>query len=108
MKGDYTKNRKKFINHLKRLLPRGPDATSIQHYNIDKNVQNFIGHTRLSIVDPYHGDQPFFGTSKNSCSITNGEIYNHKEVANLKFIIEFFKFFKLLLFFIFPTPLNST
>eukprot|EP00340_Litonotus_pictus_P009711 CAMPEP_0170520394 /NCGR_PEP_ID=MMETSP0209-20121228/5692_1 /TAXON_ID=665100 ORGANISM="Litonotus pictus, Strain P1" /NCGR_SAMPLE_ID=MMETSP0209 /ASSEMBLY_ACC=CAM_ASM_000301 /LENGTH=552 /DNA_ID=CAMNT_0010806667 /DNA_START=8 /DNA_END=1666 /DNA_ORIENTATION=+ len=61
---------------LKRLLPRGPDATGLTHYEIN-GAHCFIGHQRLSVVDPFHGDQPFFGQHKKTASITNGEIYNH-------------------------------
>ena len=80
IKGDYARCRKQVIKMIKRLQARGPDATGIKHYCMGGNVHHFIGHQRLSIVDPFHGDQPFYGNYKKTCSVTNGEIYNHLEV----------------------------
>jgi asparagine synthase (glutamine-hydrolysing) len=80
IKGDYARIRKQVVKMLKRLQHRGPDATGIKHISIENNVHHFIGHQRLSIVDPFNGDQPFYGQYKKSCSVTNGEIYNHMEV----------------------------
>lgn len=64
-----------FEEHLSRLNHRGPDASGhIQTENA------YIGHTRLSIVDPESGAQPF-QTDKGTILTVNGEIYNH-EVLN--------------------------
>lgn len=83
IKGDYARVRKQIIKMLKRLQNRGPDATGVVHYCSGDNVHNFIGHQRLSIVDPFHGDQPFYGQYKKTCSVTNGEIYNHMKVRKI-------------------------
>lgn len=80
IKGDYITVRKKVVKMIKRLQPRGPDATGLKHYQIG-DYHFFIGHQRLSVVDPFHGDQPFYGKYKKTCSVTNGEIYNHVEVS---------------------------
>jgi asparagine synthase (glutamine-hydrolysing) len=79
LEGDYVTIRKQVIKMLKRLLPRGPDYTGLRYYNFN-GKHCFIGHQRLSIVDPFNGDQPFYGQNKNTCSITNGEIYNHEKI----------------------------
>lgn len=83
IKGDYTRVRKQIVNMLKRLQHRGPDATGIVHFESGENVHNFLCHQRLSIVDPFKGDQPFFGQSKKVCVVANGEIYNHMEVSKI-------------------------
>lgn len=77
VKGDYNELKKRVLKLLKRLLPRGPDATGFKHYEVD-GYHHFICHQRLSIVDPFGGDQPFYGQIKKTCSVTNGEIYNHE------------------------------
>lgn len=80
IKGEYSRIRKTIVRLIKRLQPRGPDATGLTYYPAgDKHC--FIGHQRLSIVDPFHGDQPFYGQYNSTCNVTNGEIYNHKEVS---------------------------
>ena len=81
IKGEYSRIRKRIIKMIKRLQPRGPDATGLKYYSAG-DTHCFIGHQRLSIVDPFHGDQPFYGQKFKTCSVTNGEIYNHKEVRH--------------------------
>jgi asparagine synthase (glutamine-hydrolysing) len=80
IKGDYFRVRKQIIKMLKRLQNRGPDATGVAHFQVGENTHHFICHQRLSIVDPFHGDQPFYGQSKKVCCVANGEIYNHMKV----------------------------
>jgi asparagine synthase (glutamine-hydrolysing) len=80
IKGDYARVRKQIVKMIKRLQNRGPDATGIKHVCLGDNLHHFIGHQRLSIVDPFNGDQPFYGQFKNTISVTNGEIYNHMQV----------------------------
>jgi asparagine synthase (glutamine-hydrolysing) len=80
IRGD-EKNARQFTNKLlKRLLHRGPDATGMSHFKINDKLHHFLCHQRLSIVDPYNGDQPLYGEDKNICCVANGEIYNHFEV----------------------------
>lgn len=55
---------------------RGPDASG---YFIDGNIA--LGHTRLSIVDIEHGEQPMHSLRKHQVISYNGEIYNYKEIA---------------------------
>ena len=71
------------INHQKydleaiknSLYHRGPDEQSIF---IDKNIA--LIHTRLSIQDISHGQQPFHFSDYTI--VFNGEIYNHLELRN--------------------------
>lgn len=77
--GEYSRLRKQVVKMIKRLQPRGPDATGLQHYEVD-GKHCFIGHQRLSVVDPFHGDQPFYGQYHKTISVTNGEIYNHMDL----------------------------
>ena len=56
-----------------RLMHRGPDDMGV---HVGENF--WMGHTRLSIVDPKNGHQPLTDQSKTSFVVANGEIYNHK------------------------------
>lgn len=96
IRGEYFIVRKQIIKMIKRLQNRGPDATGIAHFQVDENTHHFLGHQRLSIVDPYHGDQPFYGQSKNVCCVANGEIYNHFKVIFVIHDKSFFEFFLIL------------
>lgn len=83
IKGNYARVRGIVMKMLKRILHRGPDSTGVSHYHDDDNIHHFICHQRLSIVDPFKGDQPFFSGKENHiCGVANGEIYNHPEVNN--------------------------
>jgi len=65
-----------YIDNIKQsLYHRGPDAQSHYKYN---NLS--LIHTRLSIQDIEHGDQPF--VIGDYVIIFNGEIYNHLELRN--------------------------
>jgi asparagine synthase (glutamine-hydrolysing) len=108
IKGDYVRIRKQIIKMLKRLQPRGPDATGVAHFQVGENIHHFLCHQRLSIVDPFHGDQPFFGQSKKVCCVANGEIYNHFQV-NYRNNNEtlFFFLFQTLILIIFEIIINN-
>ena len=58
------------------LRHRGPDWSGI--YNNDHAI---LVHERLSIVDTEHGAQPLYNQDKSNILAVNGEIYNHKELA---------------------------
>jgi asparagine synthase (glutamine-hydrolysing) len=60
--------------HLSMLTHRGPDATGLSVLT-NKDGTHYLGHTRLSIVDPESGAQPF-ETPRGSILAVNGEIYN--------------------------------
>ena len=59
----------------KALYHRGPDEQSSYNY---KNIE--LIHTRLSIQDISHGQQPFH--FENYSIVFNGEIYNHLELRD--------------------------
>ena len=60
---------KKTINH------RGPNDDGIW---FDKNINLYLGHQRLSILDlSISGSQPMHSSSKRYVIVYNGEIYNH-------------------------------
>ena len=67
---------------------RGPDDTN---YFFDKEKRIFIGHNRLSIMDPEFGRQPLTSDDKKIIIAYNGEIYNQFELRkeinnhNIKF-----------------------
>ena len=56
---------------------RGPDETN---YHIDRNRKIFVGHNRLSIMDPEYGRQPLLSDDKEIIVAYNGEIYNQFEL----------------------------
>jgi asparagine synthase (glutamine-hydrolysing) len=71
-----------FINSLKKLKHRGPDAE--QSIQIDLDFGKILfGHVRLSIIDlSKAGNQPMFSVDKKLIIIFNGEIYNYKEIKS--------------------------
>ena len=64
----------KVRHHLAMLNHRGPDSSGLSTMT-NKQGTHYLGHTRLSIVDPESGAQPF-ETSGGSILAVNGEIYN--------------------------------
>ena len=67
-------------NH-KKIKHRGPDWEG-EYYGDNC----FLAHHRLSIIDPYGGNQPLLYKSprnnKNLILCVNGEIYNYKQIKN--------------------------
>ena len=65
---------------LKALYHRGPDK---QDKYCDADV--LLGHTRLSIIDTEHGDQPmmFLLDDREFIIVYNGEIYNFKNLREI-------------------------
>lgn len=70
----------KITKPLKALYHRGPDKQ-------DKycNEDILLGHTRLSIIDTEHGDQPmkFLLDGREFIIVYNGEIYNFKNLREI-------------------------
>ena len=64
-----------FEKATKSLFHRGPDAQTSFNY---KNLR--LVHTRLSIQDIDHGNQPM--TIGDFVIVFNGEIYNHLELRH--------------------------
>lgn len=56
---------------------RGPDD---EGYFADENV--VLGHRRLSIIDLSGGHQPIFNEDATVAVVFNGEIFNHRDIAN--------------------------
>ena len=69
--------RPKALEYSRLLRHRGPDWSGI--YNNDHAI---LVHERLSIVDTEHGAQPLYNSDKSKILAVNGEIYNHKALAN--------------------------
>jgi asparagine synthase (glutamine-hydrolysing) len=63
---------------LLRLDHRGPDDS--RHHR-DPNKDISVGHTRLAIIDPDHGAQPFVDAT-GAVAVSNGEIYNHAHLRD--------------------------
>jgi asparagine synthase (glutamine-hydrolysing) len=82
-KGDYHKLRNTVRSLMKRIRHRGPDDTGLEYYESKSGRHNFIGHERLSIVDPLEGHQPIKTNDKMVCVAANCEIYNHIELREL-------------------------
>ncbi|MFQ5528120.1 MAG: asparagine synthase-related protein, partial [Thermoanaerobaculia bacterium] len=58
------------------LAHRGPDAAGI----VDLEGVGTLGHRRLAIIDPDGGDQPIANEDRSKTIITNGEIYNFRQL----------------------------
>lgn len=69
--------RPKALEYSRLLRHRGPDWSGI--YNNDNAI---LVHERLAIVDTEHGAQPLYNSDKSLVLAVNGEIYNHKPLAN--------------------------
>jgi len=68
------------INIVNKLSHRGPDDRGYWKNSI--NTQ-FLGHTRLSILDlSSNGHQPMASSTNRYIISYNGEIYNHKSIRN--------------------------
>ncbi|MEJ2668040.1 MAG: asparagine synthase (glutamine-hydrolyzing), partial [Deinococcales bacterium] len=57
---------------MARLRHRGPDGEGALAL-----AGGVLGHTRLAIMDPEHGQQPHVSQSADAALVANGEIYNH-------------------------------
>lgn len=55
------------------IFDRGPDSSG---RHLEGSVS--MGMRRLSVIDPAHGDQPFFSPGEQAVVFQNGEIYNHR------------------------------
>ncbi len=58
-----------------RIEHRGPDG---EGFYLDENAA--LGHRRLAILDLKTGEQPIYNEDKDIVVVTNGEIYNYKEL----------------------------
>ena len=61
------------------MLHRGPDEFNLW---IGNKKKVGFSHTRLSIIDLIHGNQPMQTTGKRYILSYNGEIYNYLELQN--------------------------
>ena len=70
--------KKLFVENLKNLQHRGPDAHGFHFY--EKHLVS-LGHTRLSIIDlSNNANQPMLSNSQDIALSFNGEIYNFIEL----------------------------
>lgn len=60
-----------------KIRHRGPDQTGIF---VSEDGWCGLGFARLAIVDPVGGAQPMYNDAKSVYSVSNAEIYNHKEI----------------------------
>lgn len=63
-------------NSLNKLKHRGPDDNGVVNTDLSS-----LGHTRLSIIDVAHGQQPM--RSGDAWIVFNGEIYNFQKIRTL-------------------------
>lgn len=72
---------KETINRMLDALPhRGPDDRGLH-----VNGASVFGHTRLSIVDVANGHQPILANGGSQGIVSNGEIYNFRELRQKLF-----------------------
>lgn len=77
IKSDVTELRTQALELSKLLRHRGPDWSGI--WNNDKAI---LCHERLAIVDVDTGAQPLISSNGKQALAVNGEIYNHKALAD--------------------------
>ena len=77
IKTDAAALRPKALEYSRLLRHRGPDWSGIYH-----NDNAILVHERLAIVDTENGAQPLYNQNRNHVLAVNGEIYNHKTLAN--------------------------
>ena len=83
LKSDPGQLRSQAIEMSKRLRHRGPDWSGV--YASEKAI---LVHERLAIVGVSSGAQPLYNPEKTNILAVNGEIYNHKELAQ-NLIVDF-------------------
>ncbi|MFT6270412.1 MAG: asparagine synthase (glutamine-hydrolyzing) [Alphaproteobacteria bacterium] len=76
IKTDASELRPKALELAKLLRHRGPDWSGIW-----QDERAILCHERLAIVDVDTGAQPLISDNGNQVLAVNGEIYNHKELA---------------------------
>lgn len=68
---------------LDAIKHRGPDGFGKNHFVTDRNLNIYLGHRRLSIIDiTDNSSQPFTSTNSNYTIVFNGEIYNYKQLKS--------------------------
>ncbi len=70
-------NEEQVKNATNEIRYRGPDDTN---YFFDNEKKIFVGHNRLSIMDPVFGKQPLISEDKQVILAYNGEMYNQFEL----------------------------
>ncbi|WP_018754764.1 hypothetical protein [Paenibacillus terrigena] len=76
--GTGNKGKENFLNALKLIVHRGPDAP----LGFYQHEDYMLGHNRLSIIDiNERSNQPFFSKDRRYIIVYNGEIYNFRELA---------------------------
>ncbi len=82
-------NQEQVKNATNEIRYRGPDDTN---YFFDSEKKIFVGHNRLSIMDPKYGKQPIVSQDKQIIVAYNGEMYNQfelrKELENNQIVFE--------------------
>jgi asparagine synthase (glutamine-hydrolysing) len=57
---------------------RGPDGEGVHIHD----AQGILGHSRLAIMDPKHGQQPIYNEDKSATLVANGMVYNHPQLRH--------------------------
>ena len=62
---------------MRTLSHRGPDGQGVA---VDRESNVVLGHRRLAIIDPEHGQQPLHSLDGDLSIVFNGAIYNYLEL----------------------------
>lgn len=76
LSGEARPLRAQVLRQARTLRHRGPDWSGLH-----EQPGVFLAHERLAIVDPESGDQPLIDESGTVALAVNGEIYNHRALA---------------------------
>jgi asparagine synthase (glutamine-hydrolysing) len=78
--------RPKVVSLAKSLRHRGPDWSGVHLQEFTgpsgRRLVNILAHERLAIVDPEGGAQPLLNEAGDIALAVNGEIYNHRHLAD--------------------------
>ena len=72
--GDFDESTMRSMIEIQRH--RGPDGHGV-HAHVNQGV---LGHTRLAIMDPAHGQQPIHNEDRSATLVANGMVYNHLQL----------------------------
>ena len=71
------------VQMLDAIAHRGPDDHGSYHYRSARDgCEAYLGHRRLSIIDPQGGHQPMRDDASGLALVYNGEIYNFRELRD--------------------------
>lgn len=83
-KSHLSNTRQRIVDMSNKVKHRGPDWSGVYQTSALKENGEIMacsmGHQRLSIIDPFGGEQPIVNPETKTVLCVNGEIYSHKQI----------------------------